>query len=664
MPPTPPPPKPGRVAVPPVVALSDDPLLGQTVARCRIEARIGGGRTSVVYRATHGSLGVPVAVKLLKPAVLAFPEIVAKFEVEARAIAKLDHPNVLKIYDVVAEGDRHAIVMELLEGESVLDLLSREERLDPVDALRIVRQAASGLAAAHAKGIIHRDVKPQNLVVLPDGTVKLVDFGLATAADSAMASSRIGTPHYMAPEVCEARPAEPKSDVYSLGVSLYHLLVGTPPYAGMSVREILASHVEGKPLHPERRLPGLPKPVCALVREMTKRDPLLRPTAQQVVEETDRAGGKALATSPRLRVGRRRAPTPKRSSNAGVVVVVGVVVLGLLVLLLARSGGSSAPAPGPTTSRTPPPAEPATEAASATPPTPPPASEPRATTPPPTRTPEPAPIPPPETEEQRRAREEAAAETRRTQAEYAFSDTESFARANWQDKAAVVREYRKVASLFRDVEEVAKRAKERADGIEKGKVHPHPDKAFAPPSEVETAKAQWGESKPEYEKALAEMRFLDAERLVPPRVDDRDLAFAEELEFHRRVAKDSSAFLDALAKDVDALPAGERKIPTPKGEARIVGRQGNGLKVEVGDERTAVFWNELKPADLLALADKAFKKNAQERAVLVASFAYATRQRDAFFRAALTIVSGSPGTPDEQHANRGLARADAWFKAK
>src|SRR5262245_36041152 len=132
--------RPPSVTVPPVASLANDPLIGQTVARCRIDMRIGEGRTSVVYRATHGSLGIPVAVKILKPAVLAFPEIVSKFEIEARAIARLDHPNVLKIYDVAAEGDRHSIVMELLEGESVLDLLSREERVDPVDALRIVRQ--------------------------------------------------------------------------------------------------------------------------------------------------------------------------------------------------------------------------------------------------------------------------------------------------------------------------------------------------------------------------------------------------------------------------------------------------------------------------------------------------------------------------------------------
>src|SRR5262249_51739049 len=194
---------------------------------------------------------------------------------------------------------------------------------------------------AHAKGIIHRDVKPQNLVVLPDGTVKLVDFGLATEAESEMAASRIGTPHYMAPEVCEARPAETKSDVYSLGITLYHLLVGTPPYAGLSVREILAAHVEGKPLHPERRLPGLPKPICDLVRDMAKRDPLLRPTAQEVVGAVDEAGGKALASSPRLRVGRRRAS--RKSSPAAAIVAGGAVVALILVVLLTSKGGGSRP---------------------------------------------------------------------------------------------------------------------------------------------------------------------------------------------------------------------------------------------------------------------------------------------------------------------------------
>src|SRR5262249_27927676 len=133
----------------------------------------------------------------------------------------------------------------------------------------------------------------------------------------------------------------------------------------------------------------------------------------------------------------------------------------------------------------------------------PPAPPPESVKPKPKPEPEPQPIAPKETDDQRRAREAAEVKARHAQAEYAFADAENFARSNWQDKAAVVREYRQVSTTFKDVEDVAKKAKERADGIDKGTIHPHPDRTFAPPSAVETARTAWTAARPEYEKALA-----------------------------------------------------------------------------------------------------------------------------------------------------------------
>ena len=322
-----------------------DPLIGTTVARCKILERIGQGKTAVVYRAEHLALNLPVAVKILHPSILEFPELVLKFEAEARAIARLDHPNVLKIYDVFTEGDNHAIVMELLVGESVLDLLQREGQVDAIDSLRIVRQGAAGLEAAHGKGIIHRDVKPQNLVIMPDGTVKLVDFGLATATDDDEAKTiRIGTPHYMSPEVCEARSVDPKSDVYSLGITLYHLLVGQPPYAGMSVKEILTAHIEGKPLEPEKRCVGLAKPIAELVRGMTKRDELTRLSVADVIATVDRIGGEELKANLKLRVGRgRRRRGGQKGAPVALVAVGALALIGGIIAL--ASGGGDAPDP-------------------------------------------------------------------------------------------------------------------------------------------------------------------------------------------------------------------------------------------------------------------------------------------------------------------------------
>jgi serine/threonine-protein kinase len=185
-----------------------DPLIGKVLGRCLLEAKIGQGRTASVYRARHQALDATVAVKVLSLAAASIPEIRESFMTEARAIAKIDNENVIKVYDVGEEGGRHFLVMELLEGESILDLVQREGPMEVMDALRVVRQAANGLAAAHGRGIIHRDVKPQNLVLLEDGTVKVVDFGLAAAEESG--AKRVGTPHYMPPEVCEAGQATTK----------------------------------------------------------------------------------------------------------------------------------------------------------------------------------------------------------------------------------------------------------------------------------------------------------------------------------------------------------------------------------------------------------------------------------------------------------------------
>jgi serine/threonine-protein kinase len=641
-----------------------DALVGQVIARCAIEARIGEGRTSVVYRATHTALGIPVAVKILKPAVLAYPEIVSQFENEARSLARLDHPNVLKIYDVASEGDRHGIVMELLEGESVLDLLEREERLDPMDALRIVRQAASGLVAAHAKNTIHRDVKPQNLVVLPDGTVKLVDFGLATAHDSEMAASRIGTPHYMAPEVCDAKPAVPNSDVYGLGVTLYHMLVGSPPHAGMSVREIISAHVEGKPLHPERRLPGLPKPICNLVRDMTKRDPLTRLSAQEVVAATDAIGGKSLASSPRLKIRRRTRGVGKKGRVPAVAIVgIALAVVGVAALLLSRSGGgdNGAKKPPPKeTGATGPEAPPEagtgeTPESAGTPKPPPDKTTNGAKTPTPPATPSRPPV-----DEEQRARAEAMRQ-REAAGKTAFEEATAFARENWQDKAAVVAKYRTVASEFRDTA-VAKDAARRADGIEKGDVHPHPDRVFAPPSAVETAKAAWEKAKPEVEAALAAMRYDEAERLVPAAVADREGTLSDELEFWRRLARDGAALLRALGPAIESIPLAQRKLKTAKGEGKIVAVASTGPKVQVGDERMELLWSDIAPDGLMAVAEKALAGKGHEAQVQLVSFAFVHRLRDSFFQTAIAVTaSGEPG-PGTEHVNRALARSEERFK--
>ncbi len=645
--PVPVPKPPGKAAAP----RSTDPLIGKTVARCHIEAPIGAGKTSRVYRATHTALQTRVAVKVLQPEVLKFPQIVAKFEQEARAVARLDHPNVVKIYDVSSEGDLHCIVMELLEGEDALAVLVRETRIDVIDAMRIVRQAAGGLAAAHAKGIIHRDVKPQNLFVLPDGTVKLVDFGLATQAEGELASERIGTPHYMAPEVCEARPAETASDVYSLGITFYHLLTGAPPYAGQSIKEILQSHIAGEPLKPERKRPEISKAVCELVRAMTKRDPLTRPNVQEVIDALDRIGGAALRKKLRIRPSHALRAGSRRSNPALVGLGVGgVLVAVVLVLVLSKTPktGPSAPGESPAIGTGP--------GGSSLPPTPPVPPTPGGT--PgidPSRLPPP---PPPETDAERRAREKREKETKAVEALQAATE---FARERFEDKSAVVLRYKAVADAFRFTEAGAE-AKRRMEGIAAGTIHPHPDRTFAKKTELDSASAQLQAELPKVKTAIGAWRFDEALSLVPENIEDPTGKVGAEVAFWRGLAKDLVDFTKALKRDVPAIEEKERKAKTPKGEGTILKASETGVQVAIDADVLDFRWAELGPEETARIAKKAFGGKDIREVQALAAFAMAFRLEDAFYDVILPLKAQSGSALAGDQIDRMLGHAnDEWF---
>ncbi len=635
-----------RTPPPPAAApRGPDPFLGRTVGRCKILAKIGQGRTATVYRAHHEGLGTDVAVKILLPEILKYPEVVAKFEAEARAIARLDHPNILKIYDVVGEGDARGIVMELLEGEDVLEYLGAEGgRVDPQDALRIIRQAAAGLQAAHAKGIIHRDVKPQNLVILEDGTVKLVDFGLATQANSALAAERIGTPHYMAPEACEARPVEPASDVYSLGISLYHLLTGSPPYAGQSVKEILASHVAAKPLQPERVVKGLAAPLCELLRGMTKRDPLTRTGADEVLATIDRIGGAELVAHLRLKPKKARhrlhAEERARAKSAGpVILVVVVAVLGGIGLLLSQRGKSDPTPPTPT------------------PPTPTPSLA--GTTPAAT---EPAPVlPPVETPEQRAARYAAEAAVKKAEMEAEWEVLLKFARANEDDVAGIVHRYRSFARSW-PVTDQGKEAKVRAVGIEKGELHPHPDKKFAAVSEVDAARAAWTLLEEQVEAAVATKRYDEALRLLPATVEDPDRKLTKELELWRGLLTLLTGFFGTLEREVATVPAAERVLDTADGGGLVTRFTTAGPALRTEDGPKELRWSEVNDESIARLAQKAFtgEKKDEHLKELLAAYAWAHRLREPFYAAAVAVKSARLTGPGADLVSVLLQRKDRF----
>lgn len=251
-------------------------MAGTTVLADRYELgdKLGTGGMSNVYRATDRILERTVAVKVLAEHLSDDDRFVARFRREALAVAKLVHPNIVQVYDSGVDHDRHFIVMELVEGRSGAQLLKSEGVLDAETAMEIGVQACAGLGYAHRHGIIHRDVKPGNLMITggPVGggpmTCKLTDFGIARAAEQTritQVGSVVGTAAYLAPEQVRGEEATPSTDVYALGVVLYQFLTGRLPYEGSSLAELAIRQQNEKPLPPRTYNGDVPESVSAAV---------------------------------------------------------------------------------------------------------------------------------------------------------------------------------------------------------------------------------------------------------------------------------------------------------------------------------------------------------------------------------------------------------------
>jgi serine/threonine protein kinase len=252
-----------------------------SIAHYRIGAKLGQGAMGEVYRATDTKLGRDVAIKLISPALAEDQSRLASFTREAQVLASLNHPNIAAIYGV----EDHALVMELVEGPTLADRI-KQGPIPLDEALRIARQIAEGLAAAHDRGIVHRDLKPANIKLTPDGTVKLLDFGLARAAavatvspdDAAtvalsMAGGDViaGTPAYMAPEQARGLPLDRRADIWAFGVVLYEMLTGTSLFTGQTTTDIMAAVVREEP-----DLTRVPVSVRPVLRRCLEKDPKRR----------------------------------------------------------------------------------------------------------------------------------------------------------------------------------------------------------------------------------------------------------------------------------------------------------------------------------------------------------------------------------------------------
>jgi eukaryotic-like serine/threonine-protein kinase len=307
---------------------------------------------AVVYVAEDAELGRRVAVKVLGTHVADDDEFRRRFVREARLAARLSHPNVVHVYDAGEDDGRPFIVMELVRGETVADLLVQRGKLPPRDAASLARQAALGLAHAHEAGLVHRDVKPQNLLVRDDGVVKIADFGIARAAESTRLTqfgTVLGTAAYLAPEQALGEQAGPEADIYALGAVLYELLTGRPPHAFASLAELAEHHRDGA-IVPVRDLePAVPPPLEALVMRCLAREPRFRPRSAGEVaaalasEDDDNA---TVATMPLQR--RISHHVSGRKTFAWIAVAVAAAVVALVVGLIGFGGGTSS-SPRPTT---------------------------------------------------------------------------------------------------------------------------------------------------------------------------------------------------------------------------------------------------------------------------------------------------------------------------
>ncbi|EJP32194.1 putative serine/threonine-protein kinase PrkC [Selenomonas sp. FOBRC9] len=260
--------------------------------RYALEMPIGSGGMADVYRAKDQLLERTVAVKILHRQYENDTEFIARFQREAKAAARITHPNIVNVYDVgVAEG-RHYIVMEYVPGRTLKERIKEEAALPVPEALRIAGQIASALAQAHADQLVHCDIKPHNILVMPDGTVKVADFGIARAVtESTMTynDSVMGSVHYFSPEQASGTTITPKSDVYSLGIVLYEMLTGHVPFDGNTAVSIARRHLDEEPQPLHAILPGIPPVVDALVMRMMAKDPAQRPDSAQLVRDIRRA---------------------------------------------------------------------------------------------------------------------------------------------------------------------------------------------------------------------------------------------------------------------------------------------------------------------------------------------------------------------------------------
>jgi serine/threonine-protein kinase len=260
-------------------------LVGKTIAQYRVDDEIGKGGMGVVYRARDRQLDEVVALKVLRPDVMKDdPTLLERFKTEIKLARRITHRNVLRTHDFGDSDGVPFISMEYLEGVTLKDLIRSKGALPTGVGLRIAKQMCQGLDAAHQQGVVHRDIKPQNMLILPEtGELKIMDFGIARTSTVEPGSSGLtsagtvmGTPDYMPPEQAQGNPADFRSDIYSLGVVLFEVFSGQLPFGGDTPMAVVLAHIQTPPPQPRSINPRISEPLSDVILRCLSKDPAKR----------------------------------------------------------------------------------------------------------------------------------------------------------------------------------------------------------------------------------------------------------------------------------------------------------------------------------------------------------------------------------------------------
>ena len=269
--------------------------------RYEIRSTLGRGGMATVYEGRDRVLDRPVAIKVLAEKYAGDDKFVTRFQREAKAAAGLNHQNIVSVFDTGDTDGEHYIVMELIEGETLADLLSREGPLSSGRAARIAAQVANALQAAHERGFVHRDVKPANVMLSGSGDVKVMDFGIARAAtdDTLTQTGMImGTASYLSPEQSRGDSVDHRSDIYSLGCVLYEMVAGRPPFSGASPVSVAYMHVNEAPPPPSSLVPSIPTDLESVIMRSLEKDPARRLPSAEAFRQALTSGVEGETTEP------------------------------------------------------------------------------------------------------------------------------------------------------------------------------------------------------------------------------------------------------------------------------------------------------------------------------------------------------------------------------